>query len=90
MPISCDLELLPLHAEADGTLALCLGVFPSYCCPSPFGSTNLECIQQPKVVLQRAGARPWTLRTYLHIPVQPNEKRERIPNEPRLVKLKRF
>ena len=66
------------------------GAFPSYRCPSPFGSTDIEPIQQTKVFLQRAGARPWSLGANLDILVKPNEKRDGIRNEPRLVKLEGF
>ncbi len=56
----------------------------------PFGSTGIETIQQTKVILQSARARPWPQRAYLHISVKPNEKQDGIRHEPRLVKLEGF
>jgi len=66
------------------------GVFQSYRCPSPFVSTDIERIQQPKVFLQRAGAGPWPSGACLNILVKPKEKQDGIRHEPRLVKLEGF
>ena len=66
------------------------GAFQSYRCASPFGSTGIERIQQTKVFLQSAGARPWSQRACLNIVVKPNEKQDGIRDEPRLVKREGF
>ncbi len=70
-------------ARVSGERMRCVPVLPQ-----PFRSTDIERIEQTKVFLQSAGARPWPQRACLHILVKANEKQDGIRNETCLATLK--
>ncbi len=58
VPMAFDLQASILHAEVDASFSKGLSEFQSYRCASPFDLTDIASIQQTKVFLQSAGARP--------------------------------